>query len=315
MWPADQTRLLRWEIERALAPTSGIPDIYALFKELLELRDSTPGAAAFRPWPLLPLIVCESHCGHYEQALPAAAALHLLKNAAEVFDDIEDADNPQSLAAKYGTAVTINAASLLLVLAEKTLISLQNRGVPDDRVIRVIDAVNYHYISAGAGQHLDLSYPRQNPLTENKYLEIARAKSASVFACACQAGALLASADDETIDKYTQFGYDLGMASQIANDIQGITGGSEIGARKITLPAIFVLSQGSSELRSRVEDYFFGPSGASVSPAEISRSLFESGAVYYSLTVMQLYKQKALDFLKAAETSGKNVDPLRLFLE
>jgi len=43
--------------------------------------------------------------------LPATAALQLLRSAADVFDDIEDADNTESVPAKYGIALAANTAS------------------------------------------------------------------------------------------------------------------------------------------------------------------------------------------------------------
>ena len=110
-----------------------------------------------RPWPLLPLIVCEAISGHFEHALPAAAALQFLKAAAEVFDDIEDADSSGSLAARYGNAVATNTATTLLILAEKTITRLIDKGVKERLVVQVMESVNSDYTIACAGQHLDLS--------------------------------------------------------------------------------------------------------------------------------------------------------------
>src|SRR4030042_12134 len=105
MWQERQARLLREEIEALLVPLSNVADLYTLVKEPLSKarRGLAADIAHDRPWPLLPLMVCEAICGRYEQAVPAAAALQLLKAAAEVFDDIEDADSSESLLARYGS--------------------------------------------------------------------------------------------------------------------------------------------------------------------------------------------------------------------
>jgi len=60
--------------------------------------------------------------------LPATAALQLLRSAADVFDDIEDADNTESVPAKYGIALAANTASVLVVLAEKGFTRLKDWG-------------------------------------------------------------------------------------------------------------------------------------------------------------------------------------------
>ena len=101
-------------------------------------------------------MVSDAISGHYEQAVPAAAAIQLLKAAAEVFDDIEDADSSDSLASRYGLAAATNAATTLIILAEKAIARLKGRGVADDSIIRILDAINSYYTTACAGQHLDL---------------------------------------------------------------------------------------------------------------------------------------------------------------
>jgi geranylgeranyl pyrophosphate synthase len=313
----NRVELLNSEVEQVLLSLPGNSGLYVLLKEALEAGTSltVPQTKQGRPWPLLPLLVCESICGNYEHAVPAAAALHLMKTAAEVFDDIEDADSTTSLSTRYGPAVALNAATTLLILAEKTVLRLQSRGVDGSTIIQVLNAINSFYTAACTGQHLDLSSTSQKKLSEEQYFEIMHMKSASTIECACRVGAILASADQQTVDKYTKFGYYLGMASQIANDIQGVTSGSDIIRRKMTLPSIFALDKGSSEVSRQLEGLYFHSSGPVPNLSETIRSLFQCGAVYYSLVKMQLFKQQALDFLSEVESSGKSVSPLKLFIE
>jgi geranylgeranyl pyrophosphate synthase len=317
MQQSDQLRLLNQEIEEVLLSFSGAPSFQSLLRESPGVRLAVPEhpEKAGKPWPLLPLAVCETICGQFEQAVPAAAALNFMKTAAEVFDDIEDADSKTSLSARYGAAVAINIASTLLVLAEKTLTRLQDRKVGESLILRVINSVNSFYSAASLGQHMDLSLSPGKSPDEEQYLEIAHLKSASTLECACQTGALLAGSDRETIDKYTRFGYYLGMASQIANDIQGITSGSDIYKRKITLPVIFTLTEGNPAVRRQIERFFCRNNGPATNIEEISGCLFRSGGVYYSLIKMELFKQQALNFISEEQASGKNMTQLKLFAD
>ena len=238
MWQKRQAGFLRDEIEALLAPLSGSTGLYDLVKEPLTKagRGLATESVHGQPWSLLPLMVCEAVSGHYEQALPATAALQLLVSASDVFDDIEDADSSESLSVKYGSAVATNVATTLLILAERGITRLRVKGVDDCIIIRVIDAINSFCTTACAGQHLDLSLNSEIAVSEDVYLRIASMKSASQIQCACHTGALLANANQELVDTFDRFGHNLGMAAQITNDIQGITHGSDIVKSKITLP-------------------------------------------------------------------------------
>ena len=317
MWQERQAKLLRDEIEALLAPLSGEADLYGLLKEpLTETRRGLANEVARdRPWPLLPLIVCESISGHCEHAIPAAAALQFLKAAAEVFDDIEDEDSSESLSARYSTALATNAATTLLILAERAVTRLRGRGVEDYITIRVMDAVNSFCTTACAGQHLDLSLISEMSVSEDEYLRVVGMKSASKAECACHIGALLAKAKQELVDMFTKFGHNLGMASQISNDIQGIIRGSDIANCRMTLPVIYALAQTDGEVCNQLKLIFGKQAGPVPDPTPIKDLLFSTGAVYYATIKMEFYKQRALDILSEAEGAGASIERLKLFLE
>ena len=316
-WHEKGVDLVRDEIEALLASFSNVAGFHNLIKEpLAKFRHGSAAETAHdRPWPLLPLAVCEAISGCYQHALPAAAAIKLLMAAGEVFDDIEDADSSESLSARYGSPVATNVATTLLILAEREITRLEGRGVADSTIVCVMDAVNSFYTTACVGQHLDLSLTPEMAVSEDVYLRIAGMKSASTMECACHIGALLATADQELVDTFTKFGYNLGMASQIANDIQGITHGSDIMKRKITLPVIYALAQTDGETHNQLEFAFGKLSQSAPDATQIGNLLFGSGAIHYATTMMEYYKQLALDILSEAQRAGAGVEQLKLFLE
>ena len=309
-----QAELLRDELEALLAHLSETVGLYDLVKEPLTKarRGLAAGSAHDQPWPLLPLIVCQAISGHYEQALPAATALELLMAAGDVFDDVEDADSSDSLSTKYGSAVATNVATTLLVLAERAITRLEGRGVEDSVIVRVMDAVNSFYTTACAGQHLDLTLA---PVSEDTYLRITGMKSASQVECACHIGALLANANQELVDIFAAFGHNLGMASQIANDIRGITHESDILKPKVTLPVIYAFTQTGGEAHSQLESTFVKQSGTIPDSTQIKELLFRTGAIHYATVKMEFYKQRARDILAKAERAGASVERLKPFLE
>jgi len=307
-------KLLRSEIETLFAPLSDTAGLYEMVKE--PLRKISQDLVHDRAWFLLPLIVSDAICGRWEYALPAGAGLELLKAAAEVFDDIEDADSNESLSAKYGNALANNAASTLLILAERAFTRLKSWGIDSDIVVSLIDTVNSYYTTACLGQHLDLSLTPEEAASEDVYLRVIGMKSASAVECACYTGALLAGANQELIQSFAIFGHNLGMASQIANDIKDVRYLSNIKKRKITLPVIYALAQTNGTTHNLLKMAFYKPTSESVYvPEQIRDLLFSTGAIQYAMIKMELYKQQATDILVRLDCAGIKIEQLQQFLE
>jgi len=317
MWQERHLKLLGEEIEDILAPLSEIAGLSDLIKQSLIQSGQESGTASTKDnlWPLLPLLVYEAISGQYKHALPVAAAFQLLKNAAEVLDDIEDADSSTSISAKYGSAIATNVATTLIILAEKTITRLNKRRVKDQSVIRIMDAINSFYTTTCIGQHLDLSSVPGDDISEDKYLKIAYMKSASTAECACCVGTLLATPEQKLIKILSTFGYNLGMASQIANDIQGVLQGNDIIKRKITLPIIFALNQTDSQKHDILKRTFDNSTESTPDLTQLKELLFQTGAINYATVKMELYRQLAQDSLAEAEKGGVNIKRLKLFLK
>ena len=317
MWQEIQAELLRQEIETLIAPLSNIFGFRDLIKEPLTKarRGLAPNIMHDRPWALIPLMVCEALCGHYKHAIPAGAALQFFLAAGDVFDDIEDADCSDSLSAKYGSAVATNAATTLLMLAEKAITRLKERGVADLVTVCIMNVVNSYYIKACTGQHLDLKFNSEIAGSEDIYFQVTDMKSASQIECACKVGALLARAKRELVDLFVQFGHNLGISSQIANDIQGIINGSDISKNPNTLPVIYALNQTDNQICNELRHIFSKPSEIVLDIEKVRDLLFRTGAIHYATIKMEYYKQQARAILSKAEAAGANIERLKLLLD
>jgi geranylgeranyl diphosphate synthase, type I len=317
MWQKKQLELLREEIEAILCLVPEGSELKTLLRE--PLAEPRRGLAVEKStstlWPLLPLLTCEAVSGQFESALPIAASIQLFMAAGDVFDDIEDADSAGSMAEHYGNSLSCNAATTLLILAEKAISRLKYRGVTDKTIVAVMEAINSFYITACAGQHLDLSHLSNFDISEDQYLQIAGMKSATQIQCACYTGALAAGADSKTIDAFSLFGYNLGMAAQIANDILGLTQEKDILKRKITLPVIYAQAQTEGIDRQLIEQNYRHTNDEDQDIIPIKDLFFRTGAVYYCVVKMELYKQMARQALKQAEVSGAAAERLKLFLD
>ena len=316
MWHERRLKLLKQEIEVLLAPLFNEVGFLELIKQ--PLAEAKRGLASESvqdpPWALLPLLVCQSISGNYGHVITATAALQLFATAGDIFDDIEDSDNPQSLPARYGSAIALNVATTILILAERAIARLIKKGVDSKTAVCILDIINSYYTTACIGQHLDLSLLSNQEITEEKYLDIISMKSASQIECACNIGAILAKANQRVINLFTKFGHNLGMAAQIANDILGISTEKDIKKNKITLPVIYALTQLEGKAHTRLRNMLFNPEYL-LDPERIKDFLFRTGAMHYASIKLEYYKQTAFDLLSEAEKSGIHTKRLRSFLE
>jgi geranylgeranyl pyrophosphate synthase len=88
------------------------------------------------------------------------------------------------------------------------------------------------------------------------YLGMISMKSASQIECACHVGAFLATKDQKLIRDFTKFGQNLGMASQISNDLMDIRNGKDIMRQKATMPVIYALNQVEGETLDYLKGIF-----------------------------------------------------------
>jgi geranylgeranyl pyrophosphate synthase len=313
VWQRMQSLALREEIEGLLGTLTDWGNLREVVGQALsESRLNVPSPVRqSRPWALLPMMVCDCLSGDFRQAVPLAAALELLKAAAEVFDDVEDADSSASLAAHHGPAIATNAGTTLVILAERALARLKEVGVSDKIAVEVFAAVNAYYARTCTGQHLDLSLPPEKRISEEMYFRIIELKTASAVECACAAAALLGTRAGVLVDLFAAFGRNLGMACQVANDIQGITTGTDTAARKITLPVIYALSQTEGETLSQFESTFIQIGGHHVLTSDkMTDLLLRTGAIQYATVKMEYYRLQAREALEKIKAAGVKVETL-----
>jgi geranylgeranyl diphosphate synthase type I len=275
--------------------------------------------------PLLGLLAYESLTGDYRPALPGAAAVELGHNFSLVHDDIEDADRERrhrpTLWALWGVPLAINAGDALFALSRLALYRLLDDGFSERRVLALMRVYDETCLALCEGQYLDISFERQDEVSVEAYLEMIGKKTAALVGASVQAGAILATDDLDVIEAYRRFGYDLGMAFQMADDVKGSfwtsadSGKPEAGdirRRKKTLPLVWALEHGDEadrdllrRLYSRETPVAGSGSIASEEPlddsavADVLAILERSGAREHALAEARRYRDLALRHLEA----------------
>ena len=133
-------------------------------------------------------------------------------------------------------------------------------------------------------------------------------KTAALIAASIEAGALLATDDEEVIARYRAFGWALGLAFQLNDDLLGIWGPeqttgkepSDVAHHKNTLPVIYASEHAGPEDRERLTALYALADPTRAEVAEIIEILERTGAREYTRDQARRYRDEALAELDAA---------------
>ena len=286
--------------------------VYEMVRYHLGL-DGSGASAGKRMRPLLGLLAYASIAGDYRPALPGAAAVELGHNFSLVHDDIEDGDRERrhrpTVWALHGVAQAINTGDMLFSLSRMALHRLSDLGFSDAKVLRLMRLYDETCVAQCEGQFIDIATSESDELMSVElYFDMIGRKTAALIAASIEAGALLASDDDEVIARYRGFGWALGLAFQLNDDLLGIWGAeqatgkkpSDIARRKKTLPVIYAFEHAGPEDRERLAALYGngGPTAGDVS--EVIAILERTGARDFTRTEARRHRDEALAELDAA---------------
>jgi octaprenyl-diphosphate synthase len=198
--------------------------------------------------PLL-LVLSARLCGYEDDyAKTVSTALEYLHAATLLHDDIVDdaiLRRGKTVAhSLYGNATTVLVGDFLLARALAIC--------ADSGKIKVIHIISDLTENMSTGEVHQLMRKGDVSLTEDEYLEVIRRKTAVLFQAACTVSAVIADAPEEKEKALSDFGYHLGIAFQMVDDLFDYTMdttdlGKEVGADlregKLTLPVIHALKQ------------------------------------------------------------------------
>jgi len=193
-----------------------------------------------------------SYNGNYGKTF--STALEYLHTATLLHDDLVDGATlrrGKTVAhATWGNSITVLVGDYLLARA----LSI-SAGTGRLRVVQVLAELTENM---SQGEVHQLMRKGDVKLTEDEYLVVIRRKTAVLFKAACQVSAIIADAPEDKEKALSEYGFNLGIAFQMADDLFDYTlqtsdFGKEVGADlregKLTLPVIYALKQANSSDR------------------------------------------------------------------
>ena len=289
--------------------TSGV---YAMVRYHLGL-DGSGAPAGKRMRPLLGLLAYASIAGDHARALPGAAAVELGHNFSLVHDDIEDGDRERrhrpTVWALHGVPQAINTGDMLFSLSRMALHRLSDLGFSDAKVLRLMRLYDETCVALCEGQYIDIATSESHsPMSVDLYFDMIGRKTAALIAASIEAGALLATDDEEVIRRYRGFGWALGLAFQLNDDLLGIWGQeqatgkapSDVMRKKKTLPVIYAFEHAAPADRDRLRALYDQDQPIDGDVDAIVDILERAGAREYTRDQARRHRDEALAELDAA---------------
>jgi len=243
------------------------------------------------------LVLLTAKCNDYQpdMVVPAAAALELIHLATLVHDDIIDQAEVRHHLATINTQWCNQVAVLFgdyLYARALTLASNQWH-----RVVLAISEIVNNMVEGELSQMGHVSDPG---LTEQDYLQRIEQKTAHFITTCCSLGAEICQASSESLKATTDYGYYLGMAFQIRDDVLDLVAGqvelgkpvrNDFGQGILTLPVIHALqySRRRDDLAETIQKGLL--TGAQME--QVISWLVEAGSLEYAQQVANDYVRKA----------------------
>lgn len=190
--------------------------------------------------PALCLATCRAFGGRVEDALSSAIAIEMIHNAFLVHDDIEDGSEFRrthpTMHTQYGIPIAVNVGDAMQALSMRLL--RKNMSSLGPQVAwQIFDEFDHMLTETLEGQAIELGWIRDNQcdISDEDYLRMTLKKTCWYsFVHPCRIGARIARPQDLDLAPFNLFGYYLGTAFQIQDDILNLTGsrqqyGKEIG--------------------------------------------------------------------------------------
>jgi geranylgeranyl pyrophosphate synthase len=268
------------------------------------------GTGGKRLRPLLAILTCEALGGSVRKITPFAAACEILHNWFLVHDDIEDGDKVRrdqpTVWMKFGIPHAINVGDYMAQKVYQLILLSRERGVSEDKVLRLLDAMITTSIRTAEGQTMDINLRQNNSPTEKEYMEMVMGKTGH-YLTVTMVGAAIVADREEITPRLIDFGKSIGPAFQIADDILDLTEGKgrgEIGRDikegKRSILVIHCLSNCSHEERQKLLHILNkSPEETTADDVNYAKKLFEHyGSINYARRRAEELKQEAMKSIK-----------------
>jgi octaprenyl-diphosphate synthase len=210
------------------------------------------GGKRLRPILTLALARLTGYGG--EGHIKLAAAVEFMHTATLLHDDVVDESELRRgrLAARmlWGNEASVLVGDFLLGQAFKMMVEVGS--------LKALEILSSAAAVIAEGEVMQLAAAKNTATTEDEYIAVIRAKTAELFAAACEVGPALSGRDKAEQAACRSFGMNLGIAFQLVDDVLDYGGtaqklgkniGDDFREGKITLPVVLAFRRGGEAER------------------------------------------------------------------
>ncbi|HZG73905.1 MAG TPA: heptaprenyl diphosphate synthase component II [Chondromyces sp.] len=251
--------------------------------------------------------------GDYQinQIKNVAVALELIHMASLVHDDVVDDANMRrgrpTIKSEWDNRTAMYTGDYLLARALEYITKIENYEAH-----RILSNT---MVELCLGEIVQIKDKYRFDQNLRDYLRRIKRKTALLIAVSCQLGGIAANVPEDVHRKLYKFGYNVGMAFQITDDILDFTAteaelgkpaGSDLLQGNITLPVLYAME--NSSLREKIEQVNEHSSKAEMK--ELIDELKRSGAIEKAQALSQKYLDRAMEILEELP-DNRHIKPLR----
>ncbi len=256
--------------------------------------------------PSLALLSARAHQYQGDKHIAVAAIVEFIHTATLLHDDVVDASSMRRgrLTANlvWGDEASVLVGDFLYSRAFQMMVEVSNM-----RVMEILaDATN----NIAEGEVMQLINCHDPDLTEARYFDVIRNKTAKLFEAASRLGAVLGGADADTEEAMATYGRHLGTAFQLVDDLLDYSAepedlgkniGDDLAEGKATLPLLYSLWNSGPEqaetIRAAIEK------GGREHLDVITKAIESTGAIAYTAQSARAESNCALQALEILEPS------------
>ncbi len=210
------------------------------------------GGKRLRPMLTLAMASLTGYSG--DGHIKLAAAVEFMHTATLLHDDVVDESDMRrgrpAARKLWGNEASVLVGDFLLGQAFKMMVEVGS--------LRALDILSNAAAIIAEGEVMQLGAAKNTATTEDEYLAVIRAKTAELFAAACEVGPVLTNRPKAEHAACRSFGMNLGIAFQLVDDVLDYGGksaklgknvGDDFREGKITLPVVLSFRRGSEAER------------------------------------------------------------------
>ncbi len=268
--------------------------------DLLTVIEHLVSSGGKRVRPAVTLLTGEMLGADPDRLVILAASIEMLHTATLVHDDLIDGSllrrGIPTVNAQWSPAATVLAGDYIFARAAELAAQTDSVAVMKSFAETLATIVNGEITQMFASRGVS---------SRDDYYQRIYAKTASMFVLATKSAALISQSDEVIVDRIRQFGYEIGMAFQIVDDILDFTGeqqevgkpvASDLRSGLVTLPAIYYREDNPDD--RDMEAVLRGEFSSDGRMKRLVKAIRRSGAIQRALEEARQYVDRGFEYLE-----------------